>query len=108
MKVVRPSLKILLEKTKELDEAEKFLGTHSQIYMDMCTLWDMIEGINGAKNVLTKAAGDWIVEQDYRDQGWTVDQYHVQIVRNNLENAIIEYRKKLAEVYDFMGDRGLQ
>jgi hypothetical protein len=63
--------------------------------------------LTGANSNLHRAAKEWIAEQESRENGWAVDQYHVQIVRTNLERAIIEYRKTLADVYDYMGDKGL-
>lgn len=80
MKVVRPTLRILLDDLDKLDKA---------------------------KENLKHCANAWMNELDNRDGGWSSDQYYISILRNNLENSVIEYRKKLAEVYDFMGDKGL-
>jgi hypothetical protein len=80
MKIVRPSLNILIDKLADLGKAEQELRAQAE---------------------------KWSEQQKWRDEGYGVDQYHVQYIRNGLEGAIIEYRKQLAEIYDFMGDKGL-
>ena len=81
MRVTRPTLSIFLS---ELDQLEK----------------DAIQ--------VRETAEAWEKEQKYRDNGWSTDQYFVSILRNNLEKAIVSYRKQLAKIYDFTGDSGLR
>ena len=80
MKVVRPSLNILLDMLKDLEKKEQILRDYAK---------------------------SWSTYQGYRDNGWGVDGDLVADNRRKLEAAIVEYRKQLAEVYDYMGDRGL-
>lgn len=107
MKIVRPSLNILLDKIKALDEAEGTLKDRFEVYNNMNALLDQLHDLNGSKNKMEKAASAWIEQQKWRDNGYAVDQYHVSVVRERLEIAITQYRKTLADVYDFMGDKGL-
>lgn len=107
MKIVRPSLNILLDKIKTLDAAEGILKDRNEVYNNMNLLLDQLANLNGSKTKMQNAASAWIEQQKWRDEGYAVDQYHVSIVRERLEVAITEYRKTLADVYDFMGDKGL-
>ena len=81
MRVTRPTLAIFL---KEIDELEK-------------------EAVK-----LREIAKRWEKQQEYRDNGWGVDQYGLQFIRNNLEKHVIAYRRQLAKIYDFTGDSGLR
>jgi len=80
MKIVRPTLNILIDKLEALKDSEERLRNR---------------------------ADDWKKEQEYRDQGYIIDQNTIAWHRSRLESAIIDYRKTLADVYDFMGDKGL-
>lgn len=80
MKVVRPTLKILLN---DLDK------------------------IRNAAASLEHASNEWIERLEYRDNGYGGDQYWISVKRDELEKEIVKFRKQLAEVYDFMGDKGL-
>jgi hypothetical protein len=94
VKIRRPSLAILLA---EVDELESIGLQLQQLLLDVHE--------NGTK--LKQAASEWIAVQEERDEWGSYDQEWAQIHRNSLENTIILYRRKLAEVYDYMGDRGL-
>jgi hypothetical protein len=80
MKVVRPTLKILLDDLDKLDESA---------------------------NKLRDTASKWIDLLDDRDNGYSTDQDYIAVVRDRLEQSIVGYRRQLAEVYDYMGDKGL-
>lgn len=80
MKISQFNLKILLE---EVD-----------------TLCDM-------RAELKEAGKSWLRFQEERDKWGSVDQYWTAISRSKLERKLVEFREKLAMVYDFMGDRGL-
>jgi hypothetical protein len=80
MRVVRPTLKIFLSEMDKLDEEGK---------------------------KLREAADAWIKELDHRDNGWGNDQYYISILRDKLEASVVSYRKQLAAIYDYGGDKGL-
>lgn len=107
MKIVRPALNILADKDKKLQEVERELQDRIEVHSNLCHLLDLMHIVNGNRRELGKAADAWTSEQEWREKGYAVDLYHVKQVRNTLEAALIEYRKALADVYDFMGDKGL-
>lgn len=107
MKIVRPTLNILLDKLDDLDEAEGILKDRFEVYNNMNLLLDQLAEIKKRQNGMKTAAASWKEQQEWRDKGYGVDQYHISFVRERLEVAITRYRKTLADVYDYMGDKGL-
>lgn len=56
---------------------------------------------------LKEASEEWIKLQNRRDAGWTVDQDQINYIRSKVERLLMQFREKMATVYDFQGDRGL-
>lgn len=63
---------------------------------------DEVEQLDKMLDPLKNAAKDWMRAKDTTLDQWTINMY-----RNKLESEMMEFRQKIATIYDFMGDRGL-
>ena len=70
-------------------------------------LLDEVDALCQMQKPLKEAAQEWLKHQKSREVYGSSDQYWTALARTKLERELIEFREKLAMVYDFMGDRGL-
>lgn len=60
-----------------------------------------VEALSKLNETVVLACKDWVYAKDHN-----MDQYEVNSRRNKVERELIEFRQKIATIYDFMGDRG--
>lgn len=68
---------------------------------------DEVKALERKRPALEEAAQAWLAMQKQRQDYGSVDGLKLQGVRMKLEDELMEYRQALANVYDFMGDKGL-
>ena len=68
---------------------------------------DEVKSLEAPTERVTKASERWLKLQKEREAWGSSDPYWIALARNELEGALIEYRERLAVIYDVMGDKGL-
>jgi hypothetical protein len=75
--------------------------------MNIGILLDEITSLERQFPEIRKSCRAWLALQDQRKEYGSINPYQLQAERADMEERLMDFRQKLATIYDYMGDRGL-